>query len=326
MSYTASILICFKQVYNDFVNPVNHNEAAVKKALVIVNPVSGIGNPETLKRLVSRRMGEQNWQVEFHDTTAEENLSQFVSSQVGSGFDLIIVAGGDGTIAEVASGLVNSDIPLGIIPSGTWNAIARHLGIPLTPLRAVHLILGPHSQSELDLMAVGDHYHAMNLGIGFSASMIQGTHREEKRHAGNLAYFRNAFIQIFGIKLIKYQLVLDGKTFHGRASEIMVANYGVIGLKPIESVLNIHPDDGKVDVLVVRARTLLDVPSLVWQVFIKRQKRTPIYRLYSACQNISIHTSPSTTVQADGEIIGKTPVEIQVIPRCVKVLTPKSKS
>lgn len=293
------------------------------KALVIINPVSGIGNAELLQRLISRRMDGRNWQVDFHLTSADENLSKYVTEQTQKGYTLVIVAGGDGTIAEVAAGLVNSNIPLGIIPSGTWNAIARHLGLPFIHLRAVDLILGEHSLSELDMMAVGSQYHAMNLSIGFSASMIQGTRREEKRRIGNLAYFWNAFIQVFGLKLIKYHMVLDGKSVHGHASEILVANYGVIGLKPIEALLEIHPDDGKADVLVVRARTLLDVPALVWQVLFKRQKRTPIYHLYSACEHLSISTNPPVTVQADGDIIGKTPVELQVIPRCVKVITPK---
>lgn len=295
---------------------------AVNKALVVINPVSGIGNAELLKHLVARRMAAHNWQVEFHLTTAEEDLSELIAQQSRDGYSLVVAAGGDGTIAEVAAGLVNSSIPLGIIPSGTWNAIARHLGIPLTPLRALNLIMGKHSLCKLDMMAVGSQFHAMNLGMGFSASMIQGTRRQEKRRLGNLAYFWNAFVQVFGLKLVKYQMTLDGKTYRGRASEIMVANYGVIGLKPLEAVLDIHPDDGKVDVLVIRARTLLDVPALVWSVFIKRQKRTPIYRLFSACEHLSIRTTPATTVQADGEIIGKTPVEIQVIPRCVQVIAP----
>jgi YegS/Rv2252/BmrU family lipid kinase len=292
-----------------------------KKVLVIHNPVSGVGNPELLERLVQREIESMGWKSDYHRTTSDENLSELVN-QIKDGYDLVIAAGGDGTISGVAAGLANSSIPLGILPSGTWNAIARHLLIPLNLNRALALILGEHQLTTLDLMQVGTRTHAMNLTIGFSVAMIQNTGRQEKRRFGVFAYFGNVISQLFGLKLKRYNLVVDGVPYKVRASEIVVANYGLIGLRHLEELLEIHPDDGKADVFVVRARTILDFPDLVWRVFIKREKQTPIVRIFPGCEEIRISSTSPAVVQADGDIIGSTPVEIKVIPRCVQVIIP----
>jgi len=215
-----------------------------KKVLVIHNPVSGVGNPELLERLVQREIESMGWKSDYHRTTSDENLSELVN-QIKDGYDLVIAAGGDGTISGVAAGLANSSIPLGILPSGTWNAIARHLLIPLNLNRALALILGEHQLTTLDLMQVGTRTHAMNLTIGFSVAMIQNTGRQEKRRFGVFAYFGNVISQLFGLKLKRYNLVVDGVPYKVRASEIVVANYGLIGLRHLEELLEIHPDDGK---------------------------------------------------------------------------------
>jgi diacylglycerol kinase family enzyme len=116
----------------------------------------------------------------------------------------------------------------------------------------------------------------------------------------------------------------DDFTFRGRATEVFIANYGVAGLHLLEDRLDIHPDDGKVDVLIMRARTILDLPSLFWQMVVLRQKRTPKYRQFSASQSVTIRTEPSSIVQADGEIIGMTPVKVTILPRRIRVIAPQS--
>lgn len=183
-------------------------------------------------------------------------------------------------------------------------------------------MLGTHHIKKLDLMEVGNTIHAMNIGIGFSSTMIQNTARKEKRKFGNWAYFTNIFKQIFGFQLRRYVIKADGIQYRGRATEIFVANYGMVGFNAIENVLNIKPDDGKVDLLIFRARTILDLPSLFWQAFIKHQKRAPKYRQISAVKSITIRTNPPIPVQADGELLGQTPINVTVLPRCVRVIVP----
>ncbi len=291
-------------------------------AFVVLNPVAGMTNPQLLKRIIENRLHAAGWRAHFHFTAEGENTSEIVTAEIAKGADLVIAAGGDGTIAAVAAGMVHSHIPMGIVPSGTWNAIARSLQIPFMPLRAVNLMTGNHNIKKLDLMEVSNQIHAMNIGIGFSSTMIKTTNRTEKRKFGNLAYFANIFKQIFGFQLRRYVIEADGVRYRGRATEIFVANYGMVGFKAIENVLNVKPDDGKVDLLIFRARTILDLPSVFWQAFIKHQERAPKYRQISAAKSITIRTNPPIPVQADGELIGETPVEVRVLPRSVRVIVP----
>lgn len=291
-------------------------------AFIIINPVAGISNAQLLKRTIETRFHSAGWNSRFHFTAAGENTSDIVAAEILKGIDLVVAAGGDGTIAAVAAGMVHSHTPLGIIPTGTWNAIARNLQIPFMPIRAVNLMLGRHSIKKLDLMGVGNQIHAMNIGVGFSSTMIQSTDRTEKRKFGNFAYLWNIFKQIFGLQLRRYVIEADGVRYRGRAAEIFVANYGVVGLNALENVLNIKPDDGKVDVLIFRARTIWDLPSLFWQAFIKHQDRAPKYRQLSAAKSITIRVNPPVPVQADGELVGETPINVTVIPRSVRVIVP----
>jgi YegS/Rv2252/BmrU family lipid kinase len=292
------------------------------EALVIINPVAGIMNVKVMKRLITEHFKKAGWAVQIYLTEKDTELSSLAKIYIDKGVDLIVVAGGDGTIASVAGGMVNSNIPLGIIPSGTWNAIARYLLLPTNPFRALALITGNHQVRYLDLMAIGDRIHAMNLGVGFSGRIIKSSTREKKRKMGNFAYYLNVIKQAFGITLTRYLIEADGKKYHGKALEIFVANYGVLGLNMLESPLEIHPDDGKADVLIFKPRTILDLPAMFWQALIRKQKHAPKFQQLQASRTITIQTTPPMDIQADGEAIGQTPVTVTVLPLCVGVIVP----
>ncbi len=297
-------------------------ENAGKWALIIINPVSGIGNGAVIQNTCKNLFTRAGWNCTFRTTEKGENPAPLVKKAVAEGVDLVVAVGGDGTIASVAAGLIDSEVPLGIIPAGTWNAIARHLYIPLSPVRAIALITGRHALREMDMMSVGDAYHAMNLSVGFSAKMNENATRDVKKKIGILAYIRHFFNLVFGLEMQRFVVQADDTTYRGRASEIFIANYGVAGLHILEDRLDIHPDDGKVDVLIIRARTLLDLPSLLWQMLVRRDKRTPKYRQFTASRVVTISTRPPSLVQADGELIGMTPVNVTVLPRKIKVIAP----
>jgi YegS/Rv2252/BmrU family lipid kinase len=302
------------------------NSEKKPEALVIINPVSGFMNATVMKRLINDHFKKAGWVTHIYLTEKDTDFDTLIKEYISQGVDMIVAAGGDGTIASVAAGMVNSSVPLGIIPSGTWNAIARHLMLPFLPTRALALMTGKHQVRYLDLMSIGDSIHAMNLSVGFSARVIKTASREKKRTLGNLAYFSSMFKQVFGIKLNRYIIVADEKKYRGKALEIMVANYGVVGLNLIESLLDVHPDDGKADVLIFKPRTLLDLPAMFRQALIRRKKRGPKFQQLRASRTITINTIPPMDVQADGEMIGKTPVTVTVMPRCVGVIVAPNNS
>ncbi|MBA4385983.1 MAG: hypothetical protein C0410_14685 [Anaerolinea sp.] len=292
------------------------------EALIIINPVSGFMNVKLIKRIITEHFKKAGWVIHIYLTEKDTEFETLIKYYLDKGIDLVVAAGGDGTVASVAAGMVNSTVPLGIIPAGTWNAIARHLMLPFLPTRALALMTGKHQVRYLDLMSVGDSIHAMNLGVGFSARVIKTASREKKRKLGNFAYYGGLVKQVLGIKLTRYRIEADEKTYRGKALEIMVANYGVVGLNLIESLLDVHPDDGKADVLIFKPRTILDLPAMFWQALFRRKKRGPKFQQLLASRTIKIDTIPPMDVQADGEMIGKTPITVTVLARCVGVIVP----
>jgi diacylglycerol kinase (ATP) len=298
------------------------NQEKKPEVLIIINPISGFMNVKMMKRLINDHFKKAGWIVHIYLTEKDTEFESLIKFYIDKGINLVVAAGGDGTVASVAGGMVNSSVPLGIIPTGTWNAIARHLMLPFLPTRAMALMTGRHQVRYLDLMSIGDSLHAMNLSVGFSARVIKSTSREKKRKLGNLAYYGSMIKQVLGIKLTRYRIEADGTNYHGKALEIMVANYGVVGLNLVESLLEVHPDDGKADVLIFKPRTILDLPAMFWQVLIRRKKSGPKFQQLQASRTIMIDTLPPMDVQADGEMIGKTPVTVNVLPRCVGVIVP----
>ena len=292
------------------------------KAFILINPVAGSTEAKTLKKVCEEQFHAAGWQTRIHMTKANEDLAEIINAEIANGADLVVAAGGDGTVSAVAACLLRTGVPLGIISTGTWNAISRYLLIPPAPRAAIELMTGKHTTRKLDMMAVDKSIHAMNLSVGFSAAMINGTDREQKRKLGNLAYVKHIFQSLFGLEMPRYIIEVDGKIYKGRAAEIFIANYGVVGLHFLEDGMNILPDDGKVEILILKARTILDLPSLIWQVFVKPEKRTPKYRKVSASKKIVITTTPPALVQADGESLGETPVTVKVHPRTVSVIAP----
>ena len=238
---------------------------------------------------------------------------------------MIVAAGGDGTVSAVAKGLVRTQTPLGIIPLGTANVLARELGIPVELEGACQLLAGAHGVTSIDAMQVGEKYYFTQVGVGIDAMMIRDTKREDKRRFGRIAYIWTAMTRLLGFQPRRFRIAADDQQERRRASQIVIANSGILGQPPFRWGPEIEPDDGRLDVCIVRARTLLDYLSLAWHVVRGQQRQSPNVRYLGAQRRIVIETDRPLPVQADGEIIGETPVQVQVVPAAVRVIVPESR-
>jgi diacylglycerol kinase (ATP) len=294
----------------------------VRRVYVILNPVAGGCAPADVREALRRHFPGDETYCEIHATTPDERIAELVDEARRRGFDLVVAAGGDGSVAAVADGLVGAEAALGILPIGTANVMARDLGLPLDLDGASGLLAGPHAIKRLDAMRVGDRYFLTQIGIGIDALMIRDTKREHKRRFGRIAYLWTAFTQLLGFQPWRFFLEADGRRTRHRASQVLVANVGLLGQPPLRWGPGIHSDDGRLDVCVIRARTLLDYLRLLWHALLGQHHRDPNVRYLTAEKTVAIATKHPLPVQADGEIIGKTPFEIQVVPRAVRVVVP----
>ncbi len=289
----------------------------------VYNPVAGADDAGAGKGEIEKRLQASKWRYSIYETTGKESLPDVVRQAVDKGFDLVVAAGGDGTVSMVAAGLVGTKIPLAIVPLGSGNVIAQELDLPQNAPNAMDLLLGGHAIREIDAMQIDGKYFFLTVSVGISTDIIQDTKREQKRRFGFLAYVWNAGSKLGGFRLRDFTLVVDGQQMSGWASEIAIANCGILGMKGLRKELGILPDDGRVEVCIIRSRTLLDVANLAWNVFVKRDKGHPEMHCIHAHQSVYIKTAEPIDVEADGEILHQTPVELKVIHNAIRVIVPE---
>ncbi len=293
------------------------------RVFIVYNPVSGTGRADELHEIFDQYFTAPEWSYTMYGTTGQESLSQVIRQAAADGFNFFVVAGGDGTIAGVAGGLVNSPHPLGIIPAGTSNVFARELNLPLDFYEALELLVGEHQYKGVDAMQIGDDYFFANVSIGPSADIIKETSRTVKNWVGQLAYLRPILRQLVGAQPHRYLLTVDDRRIRAKALSIIVINAGVIGPTPFRWGAHVHVDDGQVDVAIMRNKTWLDHARSLWHIAQGEAKKDPNITYLEARRLVRIEAKRRLTVQADGEIIGHPPLDIHIIPQAVQVITPR---
>jgi diacylglycerol kinase (ATP) len=302
--------------------PMHFGDMDAKTAFLVLNPVSGVSQPEYVRGRFEAFFQDAGWNTIVYQTTGKENIAEIVRQAVKDGAEMIVAAGGDGTLSAAGSGLVDCEVPLGILPTGTWNALAHNLGIPIALDDALRLLVNPHRLLQMDGLQVGERTYLLNVGVGLSAAVIQTTLRHQKRRFGFLAYVWNLIIQATGLRIQQYRMEIDGKEHKIRATELMIVSASIIGMGELPTVLEIHPDDGKVEVIILRSPTVFGLIKIAFFFLIGRRKKTQGLLSFSASRHITLRTRKSTVVQADGEIIGHTPLEVTIRPGAVRVIVP----
>jgi YegS/Rv2252/BmrU family lipid kinase len=292
------------------------------RAFVILNPVAGRTTPDDVRNALDASLGQDGWVFDIYETKPDDDLRKRIRDAVSGGCDIVIAAGGDGTVSMVASSLVGTSVPLGVIPAGSANVLALELGIPGDIPTAANLLIAEHQVRELDVMQMGEQYFILQIGIGLDSLMIKDTDREAKRAYGRWAYMSTLAKKLFGFEAQRFTIVVDGKRLRPRAAQVLVANAGTLGAPPFRWGPNIFPSDGELDLCIVKVRTLTDYPRLAWQIVTGRYKSGQNIEYVRIRRTVTIASDRPLPVQADGEIIGNTPVQVDVVPKGIKIIVP----
>lgn len=302
----------------------NRVQAQITRVFVVLNPVAGLTNAVDARQTIETFCRERGWGCEIHETSKDEDLRQLVRDRIKQGVDFVIAAGGDGTVSEVVSGMVDSKVPMGILPAGTGNNLARDLNIPIDLRGALDLLGGEHDVESMDVMEVnGKKFFVLNVSVGISSLTMRQTKRQEKRRFGMLAYFYRAIGSIRNSRMQRFRVSVDNKPLRFYATEVMIANHKFMGLQPQFEGVEVDPDDGKLDLFVVRAQTFREFLSVLLG-FIKTRKEEddPHVNYFEARNSIHIQSEFPLPAQADGEVIGTTPVKVRLLPDSLRVIVP----
>lgn len=271
-----------------------------KKILFIVNPVAGVKRKDKIPPLINKYLDHDKFNYEVIYTESRGHATEIARQAVVDKFDVVAVAGGDGSVNEVATGLLGSDTALAIIPSGSGNGLARHLGYSIN-IRSTLEIINDYKLEKIDVCKVNDLYFFSLIGIGFDAFVAKVFSKEETR--GFLTYFWSAIKSISSYDPFDYTFTSAEKKFSGRAFMINLCNsnqYGYnVKVAPFASL-----NDGLLDVVLVEKIPKWKVPFAVIQVFTQTHLRNKYFSTFKT-KEVLIECANYTYLQIDGETVPK---------------------
>lgn len=288
-----------------------------KKVRFIYNPKSGLTHPEELvQRLIDFFFPVNLCYCEFVKTEGREHGLELSRDAVAKNFDIVVAVGGDGTVNEVASGLVNTNVVLGIIPIGSGNGLARALGIPLLLRRAFQLITRGQVRS-IDVGEVEDHYFFATAGMGFDA--VVGKRFDETKLRGPAPYYFYGVQEFFRYRRQKYEIKFDNRIIKKQALIVAVANTKQYG-NNVMIAPSAEPDDGLLDLAIIDdvnlATTLYYLPTL----FTGKIEKTPVYEIYRSIK-FDIYRDSPAPYTLDGEVYeGDHHISISLLPKALNVI------
>ena len=278
-------------------------------------------------RETAKRLRADGWKVDDRVVKRKKALRKHAGKAVKRGRDVVVAVGGDGVLLQVVTSIAGSKTALGVIPLGTGNLLAGNLGLPTKPSAAAKTILRRRRRRiDVGRIEVDDSERCFTVacGIGYDAEVMDATSRPQKLRWGKLAYLANAIGQTDELYAVTHAITIDGRRFEMEASQVFVANQGRM-LPIIAPRRKIKPDDGLLDVIVVRAAGTLPALLAGWDAMVQEDLgSTDSGRVFrTLAKTVAIETDPARLVEIDGSVVGKTPVTIHVEPRALHVLVRK---
>lgn len=228
------------------------------RLLLIVNPVSGTSNKRAIADKVVHRLTQRGYSVDMELTTCRGDATRLARMGVDEGYKGVLACGGDGTVNETARALCDSDVALGIVPCGSGNGLARHLGIPIDPLMSLDVIRDENI-TPCDYATVNGHQFFCTFGVGFDAAVSHRFARQGRR--GLMTYLKSTFSEFAHYKPEVYTVSANDTTITEEAFLVAVCNASQYGnnayIAPGASIT-----DGLLDVIVIHSGTPISTALL----------------------------------------------------------------
>lgn len=237
----------------------------------------------------------------------------------------VVVLGGDGTVKDVAGALAHSGRPVGILPGGTGNLVARALGIPMEATRAARVVLdGVSRTTDLGRLRIGDqsHWFAFSTSVGVDVRMLSRTRPKAKRWFGPLAYAATALGEILDFQTFQARVLVDGERFERDAAEVMIANIGSVLNDTLVLGPRIRADDGHLDMCLYGPANAGQAIGVLWRMA-RHRFDAPERLVFRTGRAFSVDCEPRQQVQADGELVGTTPFDVEIDAGAAMFLVPK---
>jgi diacylglycerol kinase (ATP) len=294
---------------------------------VFVNPTAGGGRTLRFLPNIKKVFESLRIQAQFVKTETLEELERSVQESILRGRNLLFAMGGDGTFHALANAAFGADVFLGILPLGGGNDFASALGIPRDPVKAAEAVLTGQSRS-VDLVRVrtGDgrtRLYAGGGGIGLDAEAARYAIGAFRHLPGRFRYLASALTALVGYDPPSIRIEFPGSDLLPLERKALLAaalnspTYGAgLRLAPQATI-----DDGLLDVVLIEDLSILAILILLPRLIGSGELRTSRVTRWRA-QRVRLTTGRACMFHGDGEILGSTPVEIEVVPNAARVLVP----
>ncbi len=273
-------------------------ESLTRRCTLIVNPRSGTSEKGKVIKKAIERLPAAGWNVEVVYTERPGHATEIAEAAAARGVDAVVAVGGDGTVNETARALVNTPTALGIIPMGSGNGLARHMNIPMNPLKALDVIANGHIET-CDYCTVNDRPFFCTFGLGFDAAV---TDRFSSRPSsrGFINYIRST-IEVFAhYQAEEYTIIAENETIAEKAFEVACCNAAQYGnnafIAPRASIT-----DGLMDITVMHDSNKFKHALCGLDMMIGTLREGARVHTFRARQ-VTIERNEPGLVQVDGEL------------------------
>ena len=292
-----------------------------KRIVFVVNPISGTQGKKAILKCIDERLDRSLYDFSIVKTEYAGHATQIAANAVQEKVDVVVAIGGDGTINEIARSLVHTDTALGIIPCGSGNGLARHLRIPMEPKAAIDVINQGHELS-IDYGKINNILFFCTCGVGFDAFVSLKFADSGKR--GLLTYLENTLHESLRYQPETYEIENEEGTVKYKAWLIACGNASQYGndayIAPQASLT-----DGLMDVTIMEPFTVLDVPSLSFQLFNKTIDQNSRVKTMRA-KKIKIHRVNDGVMHFDGDpLMAGKELEVEIVPSGLRVIAAEKK-
>ncbi len=298
----------------------------MEKCLFVYNPLSGKGKIAKNENNILEML-KGKFTVDVHRSQYGGNIGEIITEK-GNNYDIIVVAGGDGTLNEAINSIarLENKVKIGYIPAGTVNDVSHSLGIPCNMKKAVKNIL-EGQEFKHDIFKMNDRYGIYVCCSGLFTESSYATDQNKKKKIGKVAYALHGAKKIFTTPAVKLKLSYDGGEIEGKYALMLILNSkSVAGFKVNrKAALN----DGLVDVVLIKTKKdKVNFPAVcrVAKFFLKgvdNKYNKNIQHLL--LDKFRVETQSDTVINLDGEKIGKGSFDFEVIKEGVTIIVPNLK-
>jgi len=294
--------------------------------LILANPTAGGGlSGDVLPRL-RKFANEKHWNAEFRSTETSPELAQIARGEAAQGRERIFVLGGDGTFQHLLNAVAgNPQVSIGVLPAGGGNDFAAALGLPKDAVRAAEAILSHGQASPLDAARVrtadgAQRFYMGGGGVGLDAEAARYANGAFRNMRGRSRYLLSAVRALWKFEPIKVRVSLD--SLESKALEAEALLVGVLNTPSYGAGLRLAPDasvqDGKLNLVILEDLPPMEIVKVLLRAALSGDIRSR-YLQRHALAHARIETDRPCMFHCDGEVIGQTPVEIEVVPRAIPV-------